>query len=490
MTEEHSLDEVFLRACKEHGNRRALVGDGEELTYDQFAGRVRERAAALGELLADDDRRVAIHAANSVDYLVSYYALVIDRRLPLLVDAQFGALELQGIDDSCGVDVYLTDRPDAFPLPATTRTVPGSRLALATPVRPHPRPPAPEPHPATATCRFTSGTTGAPKCLEFSHAAIHSAARAWADGTGLRAGDRVLCLAAFTNGLAFNTSLLPVFLTGAELHLYRGLPTSGGITRALRRSRATRLVAFPLAYRLLTEAAEPDHAAFATVTRAISAAAALDPAIRSAFHTRYGIQIADYYGIAETGPCTFERDAHRTTGLGTPLPGVTLRIDADPAGRSQVHVRTASMATRCLNVPGALEARTGPDGFYATGDTGSLDAGRLHITGRIGGPINLAGRKIDPTEIERVALALDGVLDCVCFADTDTRGETVLHLVLSGPRTPRRAEVVKVCQVGLAPYKVPGRVSVLEAIPRSSAGKVRLSELRELLRTGAPAHDR
>jgi acyl-CoA synthetase (AMP-forming)/AMP-acid ligase II len=484
VAEQRTLDELFLTACAEHGDRCAVVDDGTRLTYREFAARVRERARCLKELLPPRERRIALYAANSADYLVSYYALLTGGWLPFLVDAQFGATELYGILGNCGVRVFLTDKPDAFPLPGTATPVADSALALMRPAPvAAPPEPVPVPLPTTATCRFTSGTTGAPKCLEFSAAAVHSAASNWVTGTGLGPDDRVLCMAAFTNGLAFNTSLLSTFLAGAELHVYRGLPTSAGIVRALRRSQATRLVAFPLAYRLLAEAPDSDPEAFTHLRRAISAAAALPPEHRAAFESRYGVRIADYYGIAETGPCTYERDPDRTAGLGTALPGAVLRIVARETGEPEVRVRTESMASRYLNVPGGLEARIDEDGYYRTGDRGHLDDGRLFITGRLDGPLNLAGRKIDPAEIERVLTGLDGVHDAVVFTDHDAQGETVLHAVLSGPRAPGRAEVIDACRVRLAPYKVPGRITHLPAIPRSSAGKVRLTELKELVRT-------
>ncbi|MEU3556117.1 class I adenylate-forming enzyme family protein [Streptomyces fragilis] len=484
MADRRALHELFLAACAQHGDRCAVVDDGTQITYREFAARVRERADRLARSLSPREQRVALYASNSADYLVSYYALLAGGRLPFLVDAQFGATELHGIVGSCGVRVFLTDKPHAFPLPGTATPVAGSLLTLMRPA-PVAAPPVPVPVPAptTATCRFTSGTTGAPKCLEFSAAAVHSAARNWMTGTGLEPDDRVLCMAAFTNGLAFNTSLLATFLAGAELHVYRGLPTSSGVIRALRGARATRLVAFPLVYRVLAEAPDPDPEAFAHLRRAISAAATLPPEHRAAFESRYGVRIADYYGIAETGPCTYERDPDRTAGLGTALPGVALRIVERETGEPEVLVRTESMASRYLNVPGGLEARIDEDGFYRTGDRGHLDDGRLFVSGRLDGPLNLAGRKVDPTEIERVLTGLDGVHDAVVFADHDAQGGTVLHAVLSGPRDPGRAEVIDACRVHLAPYKVPGRVTHLPAIPRSSAGKVRLTELKELVRT-------
>ncbi|MFJ9770695.1 class I adenylate-forming enzyme family protein [Kitasatospora sp. NPDC101157] len=478
MADGRRLGAAFLAACDRHGDRRAVVAAGRELTYTHFAALVRERAGTLDALLGPDLVNVGVHAANSIDYLVSYYALLVAGRLPFLIDATFGAAELEGIRTSCGVPAFLFDGKEPFPLGGEIWAVPDSTLSLA--VLPATTG-APEPRPSTATCRFTSGTTGAPKCLEFTADAVIAAADTWAAGTGLGPGDRVLCLAGFTNGLAFNTSLLPVFTAGAELHLYQGLPTSGGISRAVTRAAATRLVAFPLAYRLLADVARADVDAFATVTRAVSAAAVLDPEVRRGFESRYGVRIADYYGIAETGPCTYEREPDRSEGLGTALPGVSVKAVELPTGESEVRVRTASMAAGYLNAPGAFADRLDADGYYRTGDLGHLVDGRLFVTGRLGGPINLAGRKIDPAEIERTLLALDGVTDAAVFADTDANGETVLHAALAGTGRIGRTEVVDACRARLAPFKVPGRVTFLPAIPRSTVGKARMTELRRLV---------
>ncbi|GAB3441122.1 class I adenylate-forming enzyme family protein [Actinophytocola sediminis] len=480
MSDRDDLVEVFQRACAEHGAATAIVDGDGEVDYAELRSKVAQRARALDSVLGPDTVRVAIQASNSVEYLVTYYALIASGRLPFLVDAEFGAVELEEIRSTCGVAAFLVDDPDHFPLPMSARAVPGSSLTLASTTQRQPER-VPEPHPTTVTCRFTSGSTGAPKCLEFSTRAIHNAARNWMTGTGLGHEDRVLCLASFSNGLAFNTSVLPVLLAGAQLHIYRGLPTSHGITRAVLRSRATRLVAFPFAYRVLADASQADVAAFATVRTAISAAAALPAEVRASFENRYRVRIADYYGIAEVGPCTFEPDHRRRAGLGTALPGVTLRTVELPTGEHEIRVRTESMSTEYLNTPDPLRARVDHDGFLRTGDLGRIEDGRLFITGRVGGPINLAGRKVDPTEIERFVRTLDGIQDAVVFLDTDTRADPVVHVVLTGTRCPARGEVLQACRRSLAGYKVPGRVSYLPAIPRSTTGKVRFSELRRLV---------
>ncbi|MEU4181136.1 class I adenylate-forming enzyme family protein [Streptomyces sp. NPDC026589] len=472
-----TLFEAFERACTEHGPRTALTEGARRLTYGQFAALVDRRAKELDACL-DDARRVVLYAPNSIDYLVSYVALLRTGRVPFLVDAQFGSSELEHIRKSCGTDAVLAAPETVSLLSSAVRThrLPAHTLTVS--VLERHSSDAPELHQDTAVCRFTSGTTGAPKCLEFSHTAVLAAAANWRDGTGLSETDGTLCVAAFTNGLAFNTSLLPTFLAGGRLHLLTTLPTSARLAHAVRATGATRIAAFPLVYEALARSSLPDDS-LSGLRLALSAGAPLDPTARSAFTTRFGVRIADYYGIAETGPCTYERDSAVTTGLGTPLPGVSVRTaaPAEGNGAARILVRTASMATRYLNEPGLLERAVDTEGYYRTSDTGSLTDGRLMVTGRLGGPVNIAGRKVDPTEVEASVRTLPGVTDAAVFADRGADGAPVLHLAVASARPLARTDIVRGLRSRIAGYKIPAMITMVEQIPRSAAGKIRLRAL-------------
>jgi acyl-coenzyme A synthetase/AMP-(fatty) acid ligase len=112
--------------------------------------------------------------------------------------------------------------------------------------------------------------------------------------------------------------------------------------------------------------------------------------------------------------------------------------------------------------------------------------GRLHLVGRTQDHINVAGRKIDPTEIVAVVRELAAVADAVAFPDEDLNREALVHLVVvpaNGGLT--KAVVAEACRSRLAPYKVPGRISFVEEIPRTGIGKPRITTLREQLSQSA-----
>jgi acyl-coenzyme A synthetase/AMP-(fatty) acid ligase len=476
------LREALSDCLDRHRDGTAVVGGSAALTYAELRRRIEDAVPLLSA------PHVGFCLANRPEYVVLYGAALFAGRLPLLLDASFNSGEIEAIRADCGLDALVMERAkaEALDVPGKGEPVPYGEGIVLLPLA-RSGEPSFAPRPTTQVCRFTSGTTGRPKCLEFSGDAVVSAARNWVLGTGMTCDDRTLCLAALSNGLAFNTSLLATFLAGGELHFLNGAPLTRPVARRIAESGITRLVAFPTLYRNFAAPGGPESALLTGLRHAISAGAPLWPDVREEFRSRYGLDISDYYGIAETGPVTFERDASHHAGLGQPLPGVDLRIvpgPGDEPGAGEVLVRTASMSSGYLNHPGLFEERVDAEGFYHSGDRGRIVDGRLHLVGRTQDHINVAGRKIDPTEIVALVSALEGVADAVAFPDEDLNREALVHLVLVAADEARtRAAVVEACRSRLAPYKVPGRISFVSEIPRTGIGKPRIARLREQLNT-------
>ena len=241
------LAREFAGIMRRHADRTALGDPDHLLTYrelDRLGGEaagVLERHRGPGGPV-----RAGIHAPNSAGYVVAYLAMLRSGIVPFLLDAALGPEEVASIADRCSLDL-LVHEPDRGPAAGTAAgdlgTITGLRVTeLARTERRYPL------RPDTEVCRFTSGSTGHPNCIEFSGTAVSRAAANWAAGSGLAPDDRIACFAALPNGLAFNTSLLAAFGTGASLHLTRGLPTGAHITRMLERTGATWLVGFPALY--------------------------------------------------------------------------------------------------------------------------------------------------------------------------------------------------------------------------------------------------
>ncbi|MEV6977288.1 class I adenylate-forming enzyme family protein [Kitasatospora sp. NPDC093806] len=474
------LWERLRAALAEHHDRPALGDPEGTLRYGELLSRVEKLRAGLGldGWSGPDRARVALSAGNTAHYPVALLAVLAAGAVPFLFDPQWGETEISAAVRSCGIDLLVHDRPLPVGSAGPARALNGPLfLSEATGERDRPELLA-----TTELCRYTTGSTGYPNCVEFAGTAVIGAATGWIDGTGLGPEDRILCFAGLANGLAFNTSLVPGLLAGSLLHLAGGLPSAGHVLRYVRQTGPTRLTGFPALYASLLRRTAPAPE-LAGIRVAISSGAPLPPDDARALRERYGLAVANYYGIAETGPLTFDREPDPARGLGAPLPGVRFRIpDGARAGEpGAIAVRSTSMGSRYLNAPGVLERRLDEDGFYATGDEGYLAAGLLHLAGRSGKLINVGGRKVDPTEVADVLRTVPGVTDALVLEVTRSDGDKALGALVEAPAGLAADAVRAHCRGLLAPYKVPERLAVVDRIPASSIGKPRLAAARALL---------
>ena len=199
------------------------------------------------------------------------------------------------------------------------------------------------------------------------------------------------------------------------------------------------------------------------------------------------------YGMSETATCVTaarwdDAEAIRTGTFGRALPGMQLRI-ADPETRQalpqgeagEILVKGSTLMEGYYKVP--REAAFDGEGFFRTGDRGWLDAaGNLHFGGRIKDVIKTAGVNVAAVEIEE-ALARHPAVQAahVVGVPDPVRGENIAALVvLRSGAAARGDELREFCRAGLASYKVPRHVFVVDAadVPRTGTGKVEKPALR------------
>ena len=332
--------------------------------------------------------------------------------------------------------------------------------------------------------RFTSGSTGKPVALSFSASAAVAAAKAWARAAEYTMKDRVLCLAHLSNGLAFNISLLAVLCSGATLIPYGGPLLKGPIYRAMREEGATVFVSFPLAYEFLIKS--PQSSVLEQLRLAISSTAPMSAVIADLWLRHTGKPVCDYYGLAEVGPCTFN-DGAEPESVGRPLPGVDMVVaDADgtrlqTGALGRVHVKTPAMASEYIGCALDMVDKMDGDGFYMTSDCGYFtESGNLVLAGRADRVMNIEGRKIDPAEVEQAIRQLDGVEDVSVFSHNNGQRTVVVACVESEIQD---AALIRRLLVDILPqHQRPQMVRMMQQLPRSVSGKIKIGDLRMILK--------
>ena len=232
----------------------------------------------------------------------------------------------------------------------------------------------------------------------------------------------------------------------------------------------------------------PDAVAWPRVLEAlVSAGAPLDPAMANAFARTFGVKIHSFYGTSESGGISFDDspDVEASATVGRALPGVTITLrpqEGAPIDGGRVHVAGGAVSSGYAGQPASDEAFT--DGGFLTGDVGRFDAQRrLMLTGRTSSFINVAGKKIQPEEVEEVLRSMQGIDDVRVLGIADAvRGQQVVACVVTQRDDITAPEVRQFCAARLAPHKIPRTVVRLERIPLTERGKTDRAKLEAFVR--------
>jgi long-chain acyl-CoA synthetase len=332
-------------------------------------------------------------------------------------------------------------------------------------------------HPDLAVVKLTSGSTGTPRGIGVPEGALVADDEQLRRTMGIRSDDRLLTAIPLSHSYGLASLALPALRSGLPLVL----PDTGSPLAALAAARALAATFFPAVPALLQALASlPERPAWSpSLRRVTSAGARLEPATAAAFRARFGLPVHVFYGASECGGIAYDRAggaAERGT-VGTPVEGVQVDLEtADDASSGRIVVRSAAVAARYL--PHPEPERLGA-GRFATTDLGGWRSGELALVGRSDELVAIRGKKVNPQEVEAVLAAHPDVREVRVIGFVEARtGEGRLRAVVACAPRRRLAypEMLAWCRPRLAPHKVPRSLVVVEALPRTSRGKVDRSD--------------
>jgi long-chain acyl-CoA synthetase len=191
------------------------------------------------------------------------------------------------------------------------------------------------------------------------------------------------------------------------------------------------------------------------------------------FIGRFGVPICQHYGSSETGAATNHLPAEvpgRPASVGRSMSGVEIEVDEE----GEVVVTSGAVARRYVlgAPPGESPLR---NGVFRTGDLGTLDDdGFLTVLGRRDAMINVGGLKVSPAEVSATLERHPAVAEAAVLGFPDGRDEEVVYAVVSLSGAADESELIEFCRESLAEHKVPRRIEIRDALPRTATGKVKL----------------
>jgi long-chain acyl-CoA synthetase len=323
--------------------------------------------------------------------------------------------------------------------------------------------------------KLTSGTTAAPRSIRFRSHQLLADCDHICDTMEISDADLNFGVIPISHSYGFSNLLTPLMARGVPMVVSRDR-TPRAILSDLARSNATVFPGMPVFYQAFCEMERVP--VLPKLRLCISAGALLPGAIPKRFREKFNLTIHSFYGASECGGICYDR---KTTNqgegfVGQPMKGVEVELLDRDAPASQIQVRSPAVADGYFPEPDEEKLGSGvfvPDDLLARNDSG------FKIVGRISDVINVAGKKVNPAEIEAHLLRFNGVRQAVVFgrpAGAGLRNEEVAACVVVSSHV-TESDLLRSCRAALSGWEVPKRIFIVDAIPMNERGKISRRDL-------------
>jgi long-chain acyl-CoA synthetase len=502
------------------------------LTYrqvEQLANRFANGLIWLGVKPGD---RVAVQLPNLPQFIIGFYGALKVGAVIVPINPLYKAHDLATVLKDSGArailtlprfmpalsevvagtsleSIVVTQPYDFFPFPwkqlarwrLRKEPRPGGGLRLPALLRSaSPRPPGVRVTPDDlAVLQYTGGTTGVPKGAMLTHrnlVANFTQQRNWL--TDLKEGEeRFLSVAPFFHVYGLTVALnVAISVASTVICVMMGLFDTKLVAEQIARHRPTIFPGVPAMYVAINQLKDVQKYNLNSIRVCVSGSAPLPLEVQTQFERLTGAKVVEGYGLSEASPGTHTNPVYgqrKVGSIGLPLPDTEARIvDAEtgeremPVGEAgELVIRGPQVMKGYWNNPEETAA-TLRGGWLHTGDIARMDEdGYFFIVDRKKDLVIVGGLKVYPREIEEILHEHPKVKEAaVTGVSHRVRGELLVAQVVlkdgvaADPRVIRR-ELMEFLKERLAPYKVPRRIEITSALPKTAVGKVLRREIRE-----------
>jgi long-chain acyl-CoA synthetase len=476
--------DLLVRAAVCAADAEALVCGEQRLTYRQYHAAVAGLAGSLRELGAAGQRVALLHE-NAIEAAVATLAIQAAGAVLCPINPAYTERELGAIFDDCRPHLAVASKGCAQLVGRFVPEVIVPMLADGAATLP----PAWLPDPAAlGMIQYTGGTTGRSKGVMLTHGAIAANVEQREALLPTRPGDRFLCIMPLFHSFAMAMNLYQaLYCAGCLVILPRYRPD--WVVAALAAERISVLPAGATVFTGLLGYEGFASADLSHLRVCYSGASALPAEILRRWHAATGTTIYEGYGQTEAGPIlTYNSPLLpvKPGRVGVPLPDTEVQVvdlatgqTVLPAGEpGEVRARGPQIMLGYWQNPQET-AQALRDGWLYTGDIGVFDAdGHLAIVDRRKDMVITGGYNVYPREVEEVLLLHPSVHEAAVFGVPDAyRGEVLYaHIVPKG--VVDMAALLEHCRANLVKYKIPAVIRIVDAIPRTTVGKIDKAALR------------
>jgi fatty-acyl-CoA synthase len=508
------------------------LGDrGRHTSYAEIARNAERLAAALTDLGIGARDRVGTFCWNSQEHLEAYYAVpcmgavlhTINIRLPaaqaayivnhaedraVIVDGTLLPLFAQMLPMLKTVEMIIVVGQADTAILGDARVLHYDELLAAQ--EPGFRWPDLDEKSAAIVC-YTSGTTGDPKGVVYSHRStfLHALSGQAATLTGPTDADKIL---AFVPMFHVNAWGMPfgALMSGASLHMPGRFMTAAGICAFIRAERPTLAAAVPTIWQAILMEGQAADIDLSSLRMGTSGGAAAPRSLLKAFQDEYGLRVIQGWGMTETSPVAgmahppagvelgTEEELDWRTKSGRVTAGVEMRITDDSGAELPWDgVSVGEIEVRGPWVTGSYHLDQAPDKFHdgwlRTGDIGTIDGrGYFQVTDRSKDVIKSGGEWISSVELENLLAGAPGVLEAAVIGIPDEKWteRPLACVVVRGEAEADPAQLADYLGGKVARWQVPENWTFITEVPKTTVGKFDKKVLRARFKAGELAVQR
>ncbi|MGB0211092.1 3-(methylthio)propionyl-CoA ligase [Algiphilus sp.] len=500
---------------------RRLEGDIHRYTYSEAAVRIRKMANALEAFGLKRGERAATLAWNGYRHFELYYAIsgigsvmhTINPRLHpeqvawivnhaedriLFFDITFAPI-VDAIADKCPTVQQWVAMIDPDKMPEMKNVTPVSYEDFIQAQSAAYEWPELDENAAAALC-YTSGTTGNPKGVLYSHRSLvlHTYAACLPDAFGVDATDVVLPIVPMFHVNAWSLPYVGA-LAGVKL-VFPGAKLDGeSVCELFENEKVTISAGVPTVWLLVLQYLQQNNRKLSTVKRMTVGGSACPPALMKTFKNDYGVQLEHAWGMTEMSPLgTYNHPKAKHLQLsedeqfqarlsqGRAVFGVEMKIVDDKGNRmpqdgqstGDLHVRGPWVVDRYFK----KDESPLVDGWFPTGDVGYIDPdGYLTITDRTKDVIKSGGEWIGSIDIENIAMAHPAVAMAACIAARHEKWDErpLLLVQIKEGQSVTKEDLLKHFEGKIAKWWTPDDVLFVDSLPLGATGKVQKNKLRD-----------
>lgn len=509
-----TLPAVLHQTAEKYPQHTSMVYQNASWSYTQLNDLVSQMANFLINRGVQPGDRVGIQLPNSPQFIIAYYGTLRAGAIAVPINPQFKGDDLTFLVDDSALKAVVTcveilpvykDIASKAQVIVTDIKTPFSPSQEYTPSLPEAirleqhlfscstsDPQAPITSRSIATLQYTGGTTGRSKGAVLTHFNLLANViqfREWFKNVFQDGDGRFVAVIPLFHIYGLTTSMnVPVY-TGSSMLLMPKFDLNE-LMALIDKHRPNLFMGVPAMYGAIA-ARENHNYDLSSIEACVSGSAPLPPAIQDKFQKLTGGKLVEGYGLSEASPIVAVNPIYgtvKTGSIGLPFPDTEVRI-VDPQ-TGEIITAPERIGELVVKGPQVMQgywqkpdetALVLKDGWLHTGDLVKRDAdGYLYIADRLKDMIIMGGEKIYPREIEDLLYTHPAVKEvAVIGVPHELRGEVPqAFVVLKEGAVVTEKELKQFCSQHLSKFKVPHKVSIVDALPRSSVGKV----LRRLLK--------